>query len=73
MRDEDIIAFLQFLIETIKKKEIKNKEKELLEQFFVTYNIVSKDIYVVDDMKDFKRMLFLGWYVNQLLEKSKTN
>ena len=73
MRDEDIIAFLQFLIETIKKKEIKNKEKELLEQFFVTYNIVSNDIHAVDDMKDFKRMLFLGWYVNQLLEKSKTN
>lgn len=73
MRDEDIIAFLQFLIETIEKKEIKNKEKELLEQFFVTYNIVSNDIHVVDDMKDFKRMLFLGWYVNQLLEKSKTN
>lgn len=73
MRDEDIIAFLQFLIETIEKKEIKNKEKELLEQFFVTYNIVSNDIHVVDDMKDFKRMLFLGWHVNQLLEKSKTN
>lgn len=73
MRDEDIIAFLQFLIETIEKKEIKNKEKELLEQLFVTYNIVSNDIHVVDDMKDFKRILFLGWYVNELLEKSKTN